>query len=558
MAQQIVNNLETGLVVRGKINDNFTELYALAGSYTRAQLGAAQGLVNGETRYMQDGSRSGFFVWRTGDFSSQVAADTLEGIYIEGSVAATVGAWVRVWDGIHGKPEWFGAVTGSSGFDCLPALTACVALCPVTLLETDDYWISDTWVINTNWREVRGGGVVSYNRYEGTRVLLNDGSKTIIRVGPATDPGGNPQTNYRRQVRLKNVSVVRAATIIPNATEASSPAAVSMQFTYQSYLEGVAAWESAIGFRLYGNVASKLDDCWYFRSAAATTTVNDCAFGFYCVGDPPIFTGGNASLYLNRCKANLAMGSVPANSTGFKVQGSFADIYITQPETTSFTNSFHGIGNGSGGALGSNINLHVINAVFDQPTTHGIRLEDTNPGAAVNIVNPYIGVPGTAFAGIYVDDGFGFVSVVGGQIAAESGASNTLGLYVRAHTGFTATDLTIRNAPRPVFMESATDFRLQLNINNPTVSVAGASGAVVLTTSARGYVDCALKGNTGTPFNTGVFLTGTGNSRVEVNCTRIDPARVTGGANNKLLNNSTQITATGTFNTNCLASGVMA
>lgn len=35
MTQQIINNLESGLVVRGKLNDNFSELYAaLAGGAT--------------------------------------------------------------------------------------------------------------------------------------------------------------------------------------------------------------------------------------------------------------------------------------------------------------------------------------------------------------------------------------------------------------------------------------------------------------------------------------------------------------------------------------------
>jgi len=524
-------------------------------SVTAAQLLAQSGTA-GEWRYLQAGGASGPFVWQVGDYSAQVASDPLGGIYRLGNVPATQGAWVRDWDGIHGKPEWFGAVTG--GPNCLPALQACVALCPHTQLALDDYWITGKWTINTDWRTVEGQGVVSYARYEGTRLLLASGTSTILQVGPDNDPGGNPQTDYLRQVRVKNINVIRAATIVPNATEANSPDAVRMRYTFRCYLKGVTAWESSIGFNLYGNVSSKLTDCWYFRSAAATTTVNDCAFGFYCVGVAAAFTGNNASVYFNQCKANLAMGSVPANSAGFKVSGAFADLYFLQPETTSFVNGFHAIGNGSGGALSSNINLTLISPVFDQPTTHGIRIKDTNTGAAISIVNPYVGVAGTAFAAMYVEDGFGFVSVTGGQFACEAGAANTLGLYVKSHTGFTATDLIIRNAPRPVFMESATDFRLQLSINNPTVSVAGASGAVVLTTSARGFVDCALKGDSGTPYPVGVFLTGTGNARVEVNCTRIDPARVTGGATNKLQNNSIAITSTGTFNTNCLVNGVMA
>lgn len=49
-----------------------------------------------EAVYLKEAGREGVFVWRTGDYSTQVAADTLEGIYIKADgVAATVGAWVR-------------------------------------------------------------------------------------------------------------------------------------------------------------------------------------------------------------------------------------------------------------------------------------------------------------------------------------------------------------------------------------------------------------------------------------------------------------------------------
>lgn len=46
--------------------------------------------------YLTEPGREGQFIWRTGDFSAQVAADTEENVYVEADdVAATVGAWVR-------------------------------------------------------------------------------------------------------------------------------------------------------------------------------------------------------------------------------------------------------------------------------------------------------------------------------------------------------------------------------------------------------------------------------------------------------------------------------
>lgn len=64
--------------------------------------------------------REGTFVWSTGDYSTQVAADTQEGIYVKASaIAATAGAWVRVYANAV-DIGWFGAIPD----DSTPAQTA--------------------------------------------------------------------------------------------------------------------------------------------------------------------------------------------------------------------------------------------------------------------------------------------------------------------------------------------------------------------------------------------------------------------------------------------------
>ena len=76
---------------------------------TRADMQTIASPTDGLTVELTEGVRSGTFVWRTGDYSAQVAADTLEGVYIEhGSVPATSGAFVRVLDG-YVTPQMFGA-----------------------------------------------------------------------------------------------------------------------------------------------------------------------------------------------------------------------------------------------------------------------------------------------------------------------------------------------------------------------------------------------------------------------------------------------------------------
>ena len=75
--------------------------------------------------FLTTSGREGTFVWRVGNFTTQVAEDTMEGIYIKATnTAASVGAWVRTYPGginagaflnAHRFPgnlyaNWFGAL----------------------------------------------------------------------------------------------------------------------------------------------------------------------------------------------------------------------------------------------------------------------------------------------------------------------------------------------------------------------------------------------------------------------------------------------------------------
>lgn len=73
--------------------------------------------------YLREAGRQGVWLWRAGDFSAQIAADTAEGCYMKAdAVAAGVGAWVRQFDGPV-LASWFGAV-GAVGTNDGAALLA--------------------------------------------------------------------------------------------------------------------------------------------------------------------------------------------------------------------------------------------------------------------------------------------------------------------------------------------------------------------------------------------------------------------------------------------------
>lgn len=84
--------------------------------------------ANGDVAFVAQDNRAGVFVFRSGDYSSQVTADTQEGIYVKATaVAASSGAWVRSYDG-PALMRWFGIV-GDGSTDDTAAFIAAVSAC---------------------------------------------------------------------------------------------------------------------------------------------------------------------------------------------------------------------------------------------------------------------------------------------------------------------------------------------------------------------------------------------------------------------------------------------
>jgi hypothetical protein len=77
--------------------------------------------------YFKGPQRAGVWVFRAGDFSALITADTLEGVYIKAdAIDSTAGAWVRA-DAQVIDPRWFGAQFNNSTDDTA-ALTAALSL----------------------------------------------------------------------------------------------------------------------------------------------------------------------------------------------------------------------------------------------------------------------------------------------------------------------------------------------------------------------------------------------------------------------------------------------
>lgn len=102
----------------GTIDDLLDGQVAMVTTYTTLKALAREDgkVVRVTDRATADDGGGGFFVWRAGDYSTQVGNDAEEGVYVLATgVAATSGAWVRMLDGEDVTPEMFGAIKDSSG-----------------------------------------------------------------------------------------------------------------------------------------------------------------------------------------------------------------------------------------------------------------------------------------------------------------------------------------------------------------------------------------------------------------------------------------------------------
>lgn len=84
---------------------------------TVATLQSMESPKEGDMVLLSDDKRSGVFVFRSGDYSRQIDADVLGGVYLAAkAVASAKGAWVRQYEGPI-RLSWFGESLGDQAFD---------------------------------------------------------------------------------------------------------------------------------------------------------------------------------------------------------------------------------------------------------------------------------------------------------------------------------------------------------------------------------------------------------------------------------------------------------
>lgn len=506
----------------------------------------------GAVTYLTEVGREGVFIWRSGNFAAQIAADPRKGLYVPSAAAMpSIGCWVRDWDGSSGRPEWFGAVPDDPVADNRAAIRACMELCAVTMLAARDYYIRDTLVLDLSGRSLIGVPGVALNRDVGvgpparmgkrgaSRVILT-GPKvveaTVLLLGKTVLPHSDGP-ELVRDTALRNLVVCRdndgalRARGSRDGTASGCVAGIVCSGLSSALIENVSSFDSPVGWYCHGCVYSKWDDCAAWRSTPAADPAGDFSVGFL-IGGYAInygYAGANASVYFNRCVSyDLKGGSI---SLGLKLFGAIADTYLTQVEVGRCSIGIEIDGRDAAGHTipveknRSQQNVHLIDPVIDSTSQQGLQLRNLNSSLSVSIVNPYIATAG-ALADISVLGGVdrveGHVSIVGGMLLSGGGK----GLIAADGVGISVLGTLFRNYGTPISLSNCGSCRIEPDIYNYD---AVATNALYLKDLRRSSIKPIVRGAAGRPgFAVGIQLDGGENNAIDP--TMVDPDAFTAPA----------------------------
>jgi len=469
-----------------------------------------------------DGDRQGLFRCRAG---SSPVSDPLEGLYITSNTAGFF--WERQWDGVYGRPEWFGAQVNVKAADCQPAISNCHRLCPVTQLSEATYYTYDT--VKADEENHGFSGVASSTLGSGSTICLtgaNVVAATVFEIG-----SGNSSSHVGWQSH-NDFNVARDCTgqAQPRESPTGDPIdgtkGIVVYGANNTVINRVRSFDSPIGMHVLDTVACDISrvDCACANIPAGMHIVFHLIGKYGASGG---YIGSNASLYCERL-TGFDKNS-PASSIFIKLFGKPGDTWLYRPETggVDFGIIIEGLdqnGNIMSGA--GNQDIKIRSPILDQVSNTGILISGMNSSAAVGVSDAYVYANGAATCLTVRDIEGGSVSITGDNQLLGDG--NSTGVYVANTRGVNIGEETLlRDHLKPLVVEfvSASSFAPKVWAPNN-----GASRAVDL----RGTVRCSIapavygsanKIGTGIWMEADCVLNGIDGSRVDPGCfTVVDAA----------------------------------
>lgn len=539
MAQQIINNLESGAVVRGKLNDNFAELYSAITTgvttsdsvATRAAMKAITPLA-GSRVYLNEGGRSGSFTCFAG---APPVTDLQEGLFVISNTSGFF--WAREWNNIAALPEWFGVQANNSAVAAanLTAINAAITLCPVLLFGRADYWVNGRINHQTPYTTLQGVRGDGYNTGTGTRIISTNSAVPVIRHGPDTQPlalDAHMRGIVCRDITFAHLNNYAAPTA---GSEATAVPVVDRRWLIEAVFERINAWEPLIGFYSRGLVACRTRACKVLRTTGRAASGQDFCWANFIDGTP-IAAGipGNPSYYEEEFGGEF--NPVLANSidiVGVVLSGDFSDVFLSKFETANATSGMRLLGSGTK----AQINTHLNEMVFDQCKKDALDIQGLAAGACIGISGGYYQSTGEGVASpgqkiiVHLRGGNGTINVTGDCRIAGGVNTNIIGVLIQGQQAVNiGAGVSILEVYRPIVMTGTSGAMLLCTTQNDTIG-DGTQSAVE--TNATDGITIAIQARgRNNAFARGVGLVGTSNSRVKVDPTLIDRNLIAGGAAN--------------------------
>jgi hypothetical protein len=505
----------------------------------------------GDVAVLAEGGRGGVFIWMTGDQSANVTADPQQGIYVAPSTATTgaSGAWVRQWNGIEGRPEWFYT---SGNWDT--ALAACRDLCPITVLGQRDYIISNTLLWNKDFRSIRGVRreigkyAVSTSRIVLDAASANATSADIILVGFSSARSGGSEagdgTGWLSGAVLQDFTVVRAATNpVSNANRDLVPCGVRLKFVNHGKIDGVCSVDSIVGFWIGATVYTKLEDCYTrcYKTLANGFYDNSC--GYFIDGQTASpYSGSNASLYMKKCLAVHGKSFSAANlaPVGIMSTNGVVDLFIDEFEAAETSVGLYFSGVNGGPTSNKNVDCHIRGLVVDGCGVRGAQITNIGQRGSVILEDCYMHADPNSNDILRISDCFGGgIRIIGGEIKNDGGTMGEACVVLDNAQSVSIQGLNIVNQAqgRAVWVKNSGRSKISVNLQQNTAN--GGLPAIHITDSVLiqagfetlygggNYFACAFRVSYGgsNPTNAAIC---------DISLSGIDPGYFSGGGQARL------------------------
>lgn len=461
-----------------------------------------------------------------------------------------------------GYPEWWGAtINDTSGAACsanTAAFDACYAALPVTQLQAGYYCTASTWYLTVSNRTVQGvpGASQIPNATGCTRIIVNSATADVIWAGALSDPGSID--SFVNNLTIRDIAMERLVAVTPPGvgSESTAPSGLKVRWVRSSLFEdnvqgGTYSHSTPL------NVAFVVD-CTFrrqtqFRSENGSSATNDIYWCIACFGVSPYYL---QSVKFEECQGTYG-NALTVSSIGIAVSGRFQDIAFTNPE---YNGMQYGFFLDSSGAT-VNADALLESGIFDQCKIYGILLQGSPSYSAIKLTDNYVAMESSgtsAIAAFGILNNGGIVTLSGNQGFGSS--STAVGLAVSRTSGTQYSqvidnDTMLTDFVKPVVLATAKNCRISPTIHQTTQAVTTA--AIDMQAAERCIVVPVIRGDSAGLIPLGVKLDSSCIYN-EVSGSGIDPAAITGGADNKIVYNGTQQTALYTeFGTHNITSGIL-